>query len=56
MNRIVTRGLGPNHLLATRGYGFSGIVKKFREIIHLTSKLARELALVSRWRNRNSCA
>lgn len=56
MNRIVTRGMGPNHLLVTRGYGVSGIITRIKEVLRLTSKITRELFLESKWRNRNDCA
>jgi hypothetical protein len=53
MNRIVTRGFGPDHLIITRGYGVSGLVTKLKEVLRLTSKIARNLFLESKWKKRN---
>lgn len=48
MNRIITRGMGQNHLLITRGYGLVGaIVKIYREILRLVSRISTRLNLVS---------
>jgi len=55
VQRIVTRGMGKNHLLVTRGYGVSKIVERFREVMRLVSKLGRELLMVSKWKKTN-CA
>jgi len=52
MNRIITRGLGPSHLLVTRGYGVSGITKVYREILRLTSKITMAMGIASPFRKR----
>jgi hypothetical protein len=54
MNRIITRGLGPTQLLITRGYGFTGaIVKIYREVLRLVSKVTTRLGLVSQCQKKN---
>jgi len=48
MNTIITRGMGPQQQMVTRGYGeptFLGNV--IREILRLTSALARVMELRS---------
>jgi len=55
VNRIITRGMGPRHLLVTRGYGISSAVQKFREILNLVSKIGTSLSLVSKWK-KTDCA
>lgn len=55
MNRIITRGLGPNHLIITQGYGASFLERLYREVMRLTSKISRTLMMVSKWR-KTDCA
>jgi len=50
MNRIVTRGMGVNHLLVTRGYGRSRFVQRIHEVLRLISKISRDLLRVSKWK------
>ena len=50
MNRLVTRGMGPSHLLITRGLGTSGIVVYLKKVVRLCSCIGRELNLVSKWK------
>jgi hypothetical protein len=50
MQRIVTRGMGENHILITRGYGVGRIVQQFYKVMRLVSKLGRELLMVSKWK------
>ncbi len=51
MNRIVTRGLGAGRTIITRGYGIGAILRRLREVLMLTSKVARDMLLVSKWRH-----
>ena len=48
MNRIITRGLGNSSMVVTRGYGYSGFVKVFREMMRLTSRISRYLNINSK--------
>jgi hypothetical protein len=54
MNRIVTRGMGPNHLLVTRGYGTSQLHEFFVKVIRLCACIGREMNLVAKWKT--NCA
>lgn len=49
MNRIVTRGFGPDHLIVTRGYGTKALTV-LREVLRLCSCLPTRLNLVSEWK------
>jgi len=54
MNRIVTRGFGPSHLVVTRGYGAVSVGPFFKRILRLCSCIGREMNLVSKWKT--NCA
>jgi hypothetical protein len=46
--RIIMRGMGPNQLLCTRGYG--RLARRIREVIHLCSCLAQRIFVRSPWK------
>lgn len=48
MHRIITRGLGPDQLLCSRGYGRLG--RRIREVIRRCACFAQQILLRSPWK------